>query len=327
MPVSRVADFIAEAGAALAARFPGVRIDAFGHVGDGNIHYDVLSAPGGDQPGPPAAARDEGAARIVHDIVASLGGSISAEQAPGKLQRRRPKVALRYKSPEEVAAQRAIRAALDPKRIADPRGAILMRACGAPGRSTSRGRRMLSVVEVLTADQAGFVTRPVEQARLAFGGIVGDRHFGLTRPSCARTPWHARDTVIANTRQVSILSVEECAEIAGRLAIARVEPRLIGANLVLEGEPDLTGLAPATRFVFPSGAVLFVTEENHPCRHAGKVLAEAFDESRLELEFVRAAQGRRGLIALVEGEGDVAAGDGVKVVAPRLRRTVQTGPE
>jgi len=116
VPVSRVADFIAAAGAALEARFPGVRIDAFGHVGDGNIHYDVLSAPGADQAAH-AAGRDEGA-RIVHDIVAGMGGSISAEHGLGTMKTAE---ALRYKAPAEVAALRAIRAALDPKRIMNPR--------------------------------------------------------------------------------------------------------------------------------------------------------------------------------------------------------------
>jgi FAD/FMN-containing dehydrogenase len=116
VPVSQVADFIAAASAALGARFPGVRIDAFGHVGDGNIHYDVLSAPGGDQ-ATHAAARDAGA-RIVHDIVASMGGSISAEHGLGTMKTAE---ALRYKSPVEVEAQRALRAALDPKRIMNPR--------------------------------------------------------------------------------------------------------------------------------------------------------------------------------------------------------------
>jgi FAD/FMN-containing dehydrogenase len=116
VPVSRVADFIAAASAALTTRFPGVRIDAFGHVGDGNIHYDVLSAPGADQAAH-AAARDAGA-RIVHDIVASMGGSISAEHGLGTMKTAE---ALRYKAPAEVAALRAIRAALDPKRIMNPR--------------------------------------------------------------------------------------------------------------------------------------------------------------------------------------------------------------
>ncbi|HEY1879686.1 MAG TPA: FAD-binding oxidoreductase [Caulobacteraceae bacterium] len=116
VPVSRVADFISLAGQALEARFPGVRIDAFGHVGDGNIHYDVLRAPGADQAAH-TAARDQGA-RIVHDIVASLGGSISAEHGLGTMKTAE---AIRYKAPEEVAALRAIRAALDPKRIMNPR--------------------------------------------------------------------------------------------------------------------------------------------------------------------------------------------------------------
>lgn len=178
---------------------------------------------------------------------------------------------------------------------------------------------MLSTIEVLTAATAGFVTEPVARARLVFGGIEGDRHFGAVRPACSRTPWHPRGTPIANTRQISIISVEECREIARRLGVERVEPRLIGANLVLEGDADLTGLAPATRLIFPSGAALFVTEENRPCRHPGKVLAEAFGDPRLELKFIKAAQGRRGLVAIVESEGEIAPGDAVKVIVPRAR--------
>jgi FAD/FMN-containing dehydrogenase len=116
VPVSRIAEFIQLAGTALEARWPGVRIDAFGHVGDGNIHYDVLSAPGGD-PAVHNARRDE-AAHLVHDIVTQLEGSISAEHGLGTMKTAE---AMAYKSPVELAAQRAIRAALDPKRIMNPR--------------------------------------------------------------------------------------------------------------------------------------------------------------------------------------------------------------
>ena len=116
VPISAIAEFLGEAGQRLGARFPGVRIDAFGHVGDGNIHYDVLGPAGGD-PEAHAAARDAGA-RIVHDLVHSLGGSISAEHGLGTMKTAE---ALAYKSPVEVAAQRAIRAALDPQRIMNPR--------------------------------------------------------------------------------------------------------------------------------------------------------------------------------------------------------------
>ncbi len=116
VPVSRIAEFIETAGAALHARWPGVRIDAFGHVGDGNIHYDILSAPGAD----PAAhnALREAAAHVVHDVVMDLEGSISAEHGLGTMKTAE---ALAYKSQIEIAAQRAVRAALDPERIMNPR--------------------------------------------------------------------------------------------------------------------------------------------------------------------------------------------------------------
>ena len=116
VPVSRVPAFLAEATAAMQAFAPGARIAAFGHVGDGNIHYDVLRPDGGAD-AEHAARRDAGS-RIVHDIVARLEGSISAEHGLGSMKTAE---GARYKSEAELAAQRAIRQALDPKRIMNPR--------------------------------------------------------------------------------------------------------------------------------------------------------------------------------------------------------------
>jgi FAD/FMN-containing dehydrogenase len=116
VPVSRVADFLTEATAAMQAFVPGARIAAFGHVGDGNIHYDVLRPDGGAD-AEHAARRDAGS-RVVHDIVASLGGSISAEHGLGSMK---TEEARRYKSAVEIEALSAIRRALDPKRIMNPR--------------------------------------------------------------------------------------------------------------------------------------------------------------------------------------------------------------
>jgi len=116
VPVSQVPAFLDEATAAMHAFAPGARIAAFGHVGDGNIHYDVLRADGGSD-AEHAARRDAGS-RIVHDIVAKLGGSISAEHGLGSMKTAE---GARYKSDVELAAQRAIRHALDPKRILNPR--------------------------------------------------------------------------------------------------------------------------------------------------------------------------------------------------------------
>jgi FAD/FMN-containing dehydrogenase len=116
VPVSRIAEFIETATTAVTRFAPDVRVVAFGHVGDGNVHYDVLRGGGGDD-ARHNDLRDEGS-RIVHDIVASIGGSISAEHGLGAMK---TVEALRYKSSIEVEALRAVRQALDPKRIMNPR--------------------------------------------------------------------------------------------------------------------------------------------------------------------------------------------------------------
>jgi D-lactate dehydrogenase (cytochrome) len=116
LPISRIAEFAAAADAGLARAFPGIRIVAFGHLGDGNLHYNV-TAPHGT----PAAAfveREMNAVnRIVHDGVARLGGSISAEHGVGQLRREEIR---RYKSAVELDLMRAVKRALDPLGIMNP---------------------------------------------------------------------------------------------------------------------------------------------------------------------------------------------------------------
>ena len=116
VPISKVAQFIDQATTAMERFEPGCRVLAFGHVGDGNIHFNVVQASGGD--GRAFSARREAAGRIVHDLVAKFEGSISAEHGLGAVK---TDEALRYKSPVEVEALRAIRTALDPHRIMNPR--------------------------------------------------------------------------------------------------------------------------------------------------------------------------------------------------------------
>ena len=116
VPVSKVGAFIARADAAMERFVPGCRIIAFGHVGDGNVHYDVFGPKGGDEAAH-ERKRDEGA-RIVEAIIGEFGGSISAEHGLGAMK---TEAAALYKSPVELAAQRAVRLALDPKRIMNPR--------------------------------------------------------------------------------------------------------------------------------------------------------------------------------------------------------------
>ena len=116
VPISAIPTFVAEASRLTERAAPGGRVVAFGHVGDGNIHFDVLPpTPAGSEA---HIDRQAEGSRAIHDLAASLGGSISAEHGLGVLKTAE---AERYKAPAELAALRAIRAALDPNRIMNPR--------------------------------------------------------------------------------------------------------------------------------------------------------------------------------------------------------------
>jgi FAD/FMN-containing dehydrogenase len=116
LPIARIPEFIERAGAAMAQAFPQVRLVVFGHLGDGNLHYNVSPAAG--DPGDAAFAALEGPInRLVHDTVDALGGSISAEHGLGVLRRDE---AARYKDGVELALMRTLKAALDPRNLMNP---------------------------------------------------------------------------------------------------------------------------------------------------------------------------------------------------------------
>jgi FAD/FMN-containing dehydrogenase len=118
VPTAAIPAFIAE-GPDVLARVGAFRINCFGHVGDGNLHYNVFPMPGRTR-ADHEHQRDE-IKGAVHDLVHRFGGSVSAEHGVGRL-----KVAdlERYVDPAKLAAMRAIKAALDPKGIMNP-GAVL----------------------------------------------------------------------------------------------------------------------------------------------------------------------------------------------------------
>lgn len=115
LPVSHIAEFIARCDAALAAHFPGVRIVCFGHLGDGNLHYNQSKSSGLDNAA--FIAQSPAVNRVVHDLAHELGGSISAEHGLGQLKREE---ILRYKSPIEMEMMRAVKRALDPRSLMNP---------------------------------------------------------------------------------------------------------------------------------------------------------------------------------------------------------------
>jgi FAD/FMN-containing dehydrogenase len=118
LPLSAIPGFIAEAPLAI-ARLGDFRVNCFGHLGDGNLHWNVFPERGHTK-AEHEASRDE-VKRMVHDMVHGLGGSVAAEHGVGRL-----KVAdlARYADPGKLVAMRAIKAALDPGGIMNP-GAVL----------------------------------------------------------------------------------------------------------------------------------------------------------------------------------------------------------
>ncbi|HXG29094.1 MAG TPA: FAD-binding oxidoreductase, partial [Nevskiales bacterium] len=115
VPVSRVPAFIRAASRVVTAMIPGVRVYAFGHVGDGNVHYN-LSQPK-DWEAAAFMARREELNRAVHDVAMAMGGSFSAEHGIGQLKLGEM---ARYKSPVELQLMYALKRTLDPRGILNP---------------------------------------------------------------------------------------------------------------------------------------------------------------------------------------------------------------
>lgn len=166
------------------------------------------------------------------------------------------------------------------------------------------------------ADVPGsFETRSIDEAALSFAGLEGDRHAGLTMRAGVRQKHLPRGVEVRNTRQLSLVSVEELAAVAAALGVPRVRASALGANLLLRHAPDLTSLAPGSRLRFPSGAVLVIDGENEPCAKSGRAVASAAGRPELASRFVKAAWKRRGVVAWVERPGVLRVGDSLTLVS------------
>jgi MOSC domain-containing protein YiiM len=148
-------------------------------------------------------------------------------------------------------------------------------------------------------------------------GVVGDRH-----RSYERVTWEGdkqpEGTTRRNERQWSAVSVEELAEIQDAMDLnAELTATQVGANLCLQGIPDLSRLPKGTLLKFPSGAELMVEEYNPPCHDMGKKLAAIHTarsgDSLSSTAFSKAAKLTRGVVGVVEAAGQISAGDEVTV--------------
>jgi len=164
----------------------------------------------------------------------------------------------------------------------------------------------------------GLASGAVERVRATYAGFEGETHGGLTRPSCTRVKLqYPKNTEIRNVRQICILSGEELDAIAAAMGLDTIDPRWVGANVVMRGIPDLTRMPPSSRLIFEGGASLVVDMENAPCRLA----ADSISEHRpgQGSSFPKHAQGRRGVTAWVEREGEIAMGERARLHVPPRR--------
>jgi hypothetical protein len=170
---------------------------------------------------------------------------------------------------------------------------------------------------------AGLKAVPRETLTVGFAGPEGEDHGGLTRPSCSRVlSQYPRDTVIRNTRQLCVMSVEELATIAAAMGLETLDPSYMGATMVIEGISDLTHVPPSSRLQGTSGATIVVDMENRPCMLPAREI-EA-DMPGVGQKVKAAAKGRRGITAWVEREGVFALGERLRLHVPDQRAWTPT---
>jgi MOSC domain len=176
-------------------------------------------------------------------------------------------------------------------------------------------------VEQLLARESrddGFDKQQRQNLSLKFSGPEGDCHTGLTRQSDSRTLLtYKRNTPIRNVRQLTMISVEEMADVAKAMGLDSINASWLGANVVTSGIPDLTMLPPSTRLQFSSGATVVVDMENMPCRQVNDEISKTHPEQGPK--FVKAATHKRGLTVWVEREGDIKIGDTISLFIPPQR--------
>ena len=155
----------------------------------------------------------------------------------------------------------------------------------------------------------------INEAAVSYAGFEGEAHSGLTRGSCSRVKLqYDVGTEIRNTRQITVLSVEDLQAIATNMKIPHVKPEWIGCNLLVSGIPSLTLLPPSTRIILESGVSIVVDMENGPCKFSGAVIDQYFPGTGHL--FAEAASHLRGVTAWIEKTGSISINESLRVHLP-----------
>lgn len=165
-----------------------------------------------------------------------------------------------------------------------------------------------------------FVSNRVNMVRVLENGFDGDKHQGWFRASDTRAKRYPRGTRIWNSRQISIVSVEELEVIAQELGVPKIEPEWLGANMCVSGILDLSLVPPRTKIFIPNDdggpeVGMYVTAPNKPCIGPGEVIQAHYpDVQGLATRFPKVAMGKRGVVAVVEHGGVIRGGVEISVV-------------
>ncbi|MEM8936084.1 MAG: MOSC domain-containing protein [Pseudomonadota bacterium] len=180
-------------------------------------------------------------------------------------------------------------------------------------------QKLIGVVRSLHVGAEGELGKVAkEHIAVEIDGIVGDRHRGYERETWPGDKQPA-GTRRRNERQWSAVSAEELSEISEAMDLTMtLSAADLGANLCLEGIPELSRLPKGTLLKFPSGAELIVEEYNPPCHDMGKKIAASYETRSSEplatTRFSSDAKLTRGVVGVVEAPGEIRTGDEVTVV-------------
>lgn len=167
-------------------------------------------------------------------------------------------------------------------------------------------------------NRANIRAQSLQQVQATYAGFEDDYHGGLTRASCVRVrEQHPVGTEIRNTRQLSILSAEELAEIAAAIDLDTLDPALLGASMVIEGIADFSFVPPSSRLQSASGTTIVIDVENGPCNLPAKEIEN--DAPGHGKGFKAAARGKRGVTAWIERTGTLSVGDELRLHVPNQR--------
>lgn len=167
---------------------------------------------------------------------------------------------------------------------------------------------------LIKSKEEGAKSAIVDKVDVDWGGFQGDKYFGNTMRAGSKQKPYPKGTEVRNTRQISIVSIEELEQIAEALGVSMIKAEWVGANMLVSGIDDLTHLAPGTRLHFENGVGLVVEGDNTPCTDAGSEIQENFpDIVGITGKFPKKAIGKRGIIAWVERPGQIATGETLSI--------------